>query len=141
MSRFFYHPQSIRTSIGLLLLRVIVGSLMATHGYVKYKGGGMFHWAGDSIPAPLQFLALLSELGGGLALVFGLLTPLAALGIVSTMLVAIFTAHWNDPIMMTGKGGAKEPALLFLAPALLLVFSGAGVLSLDKIVFGRRDRL
>lgn len=90
------------------------------------------------VPALFQFLALLSELGGGLALAFGLLTPLACLGIISTMLVAILTAHLNDPIMMTGKGGAKEPALLFLAPAILFLFSGAGFFSFDKILFGRR---
>jgi putative oxidoreductase len=90
-------------SYGILLLRVVLGSIVAAHGAQK-----LFAWFGGSGPrgtassfAQLRFqaprvLALavgLAEFGGGLLLAAGLLTPLAALAIAVVMLNAIATVH------------------------------------------------
>src|SRR5262249_5781955 len=99
-----------------------------------------FGWMGPdtSVPGILQFLAVFSEVGGGLALIIGLLTPIAALGISYTMLYAIFGVHirHGDSFVAVGKS-SYESAAGYLAVALLLFFAGPGKLSLDALLFGR----
>lgn len=128
-----------RASAGLLLLRVYAGVALMMHGWGKIQNP--MHWM-DAMPgAPpgvLQALAALSEFGGGLALIVGLLTPLAALGIACTMAVAVFKhASRGDPFV--GRGGPSfEPALGYLVTAVLLLLTGPGRYALDAVVFGRR---
>src|SRR5262245_3700726 len=66
-----------RAAWGLLVVRVVFGLGIAQHGWSKIQHP--FNWMGPDAPVPafLQFLAALSEFGGGIALIFGLLTPLA----------------------------------------------------------------
>ena len=127
-----------RGAIGLLALRVFFGSGLIAHGFSKIQNP--FGWmpAKAGIPPFLQFLAAVSEFFGGLALVVGLLTPLAALGVIATMSVAVLTVHLRDPLFSAGGGASKEPALSYLFPALTLLFAGAGTLSLDYLLFGRK---
>lgn len=136
MKRFFYGPfLGGRAATGLLILRVLAGLGLMMHGSTKI--GNPFGWMGPDAPVPgvFQFLAAFSEFFGGLALIVGLLTPLAALGIMATMLTAAFTAHANDPFV--GGPPSKEPALSYFAIALTLFLTGPGTLSLDKFVFGK----
>src|SRR5947209_5440160 len=94
MGWLFTSTKSVRASAGLLLLRVVVGAALAMHGYAKIKSdGGPTGWAGSAFPGYLQAAAVAAEFGGGIALIAGLLTPLAALGIAATMAVAIFQHH------------------------------------------------
>lgn len=129
-----------RTSIGLLLVRVIVGLAFVLHGYGKIQAP--FSWMGPDAPVPgiFQFLAAFSEFGGGIALIIGLVTPLAALGIFFTMAVAV-NMHMNvmhDPFVASAKGqGSYELALVYLGIALLLTLVGAGKFSLDRLIFGK----
>ena len=92
------------------------------------------------IPGFLQFLAALSEFGGGLALVLGLLTPIAAFGIFCTMAFAVFAVHVKSghPFVATTGGPSYELAAAYLGTALLVIFAGPGKFSLDSLLFGKK---
>jgi putative oxidoreductase len=129
-----------RGAVGLLVVRVVGGLALMLHGWGKIQDP--FHWM-DKAPSPppgiLQALAALSEFGGGLGLILGLLTPLCALGIACTMVVAVWThASKGDPFVGHG-GGSYEPAAGYLALMILLLTAGPGALSLDARLFGRRS--
>ncbi len=134
-----------RGAIGLLLVRLVFGLALMMHGWGKIQHP--FNWmdrpgAPAPIPGFLQFLAALSEFGGGLALIVGLLTPLAALGIFFTMLFAVVMVHMKagDPFVSGGGGKSYESAASYLVVALLMFFTGPGTLSLDHQLFGRKQR-
>jgi len=128
-----------RAAWGLLLVRVVFGLGIAQHGWGKIQHP--FTWMGPDAPVPgfLQALAALSEFGGGIALILGLLTPLALLGLAITMIVAITTVHLKagDPFVARGGGRSYELAALYLAVSLLVLFAGPGRFSLDAKLFGR----
>jgi putative oxidoreductase len=94
----------------------------------------------SAIPGFFQFLAAISEFGGGIAWILGLLTPLAALGIGSTMSVAVYmhSMVMKDPFVNLSGGSSYEPALVYLGVAVVLLVLGPGSLSLDKKIFGER---
>jgi len=129
-----------RSAVGILLLRAIAGMAFIYHGWGKIQNP--FHWMGpdSAMPAFLQALAAISEFCGGLAWVFGLLTPVASFGIMCTMIVATFTNITSGGVFVGGTGAYELP-LLYLSVAVLLLFAGPGVFSLDAIIFGRRPRL
>jgi len=126
--------------VASLLLRVVVGAIFIAHGAQKLfgmlGGGGLggtaTGMAGNGLK-PGMFFAVLAgvlELGGGLLLLAGLLTPLAGLALAGMMVMAIIT--------VTGKGGFVVPGgvgyeynLVLLAASLSLAIAGAGRLSLD----------
>src|SRR5512139_1445935 len=134
-------PQSAPASITLLLLRLVVGTAFTIHGWQKIQDP--FGWMGpqSSVPELFQFLAAISEFGGGIAWVLGLLTPLAALGIGCTMTVAVFMHAMvlHDPFVSLTGGRSYELASAYLCIALLLLALGPGRFSLDAKVFGERN--
>lgn len=119
-----------RVSIGLLILRLVFGVAFILHGWGKIQAP--LSWMGPDAPVPgfLQFLAAFAEFGGGIAIIIGALTPLAALGLISTMLVAVF--------VHVGKGdgfvGGFEPALVYLCISILFLFAGPGRYSVDAFM-------
>jgi putative oxidoreductase len=127
----------------LLLVRLVTGAAFMFHGWYKIQSpGGAFGWMGPEAPVPgvLQGLAVLAEFGGGLALILGLLTPLAALGIACTMIVALATVHikLGHPFVPQQPGQPSfELAAVYLANALLLILVGPGMLSLDGLFFAK----
>ncbi len=141
MKKFFGEFVEGRGALGLLIVRVIFGLGIMQHGWGKIQHP--FNWMGPdaAVPGFLQFLAALSEFGGGIALILGLLTPLAMFGLACTMLTAIFTVHIRagDPFVARGGGRSYELAALYLGVALLMLFTGPGKLSLDAKIFGRRS--
>jgi len=139
MNRFFPPFIAGRGAVGLLVLRLVAGSAFILHGWPKIQHP--FDWMhGSGIPGFLQALAALAEFGGGIAWILGLLTPLACLGILCDMLVALFVVHLphQDPFVNVG-GRSFETALDYLAVALLLLLLGPGAYSLDAMLFGRRS--
>lgn len=141
LKRFFAaHEHGHLASVALLVLRVVAGAAFMMHGWSKIQNP--FGWMGPEAFAPgfLQALAALSEFGGGLAWVLGLLTPLAALGIASTMAVATYmhAVMRGDPFVAMGPGSSFELPLVFLCIALVLITLGPGRYSLDRKLFGSR---
>lgn len=126
--------------LALLLMRVVVGLAFMMHGSSKIQNP--FGWMGPDAFAPgvFQGLAALSELGGGFAWILGLVTPLASLGIASTMTVA-FSMHAfmrGDPFISNTGGPSYEQAVVYFCVAILLIAMGPGRFSIDRLIFGRR---
>ncbi len=125
-------------SVGFLLLRLVMGVAFVLHGWPKIQNP--FGWMGPeaAMPGILVALAALAEFGGGIALVVGLLTRLASLGIGSVMAVAIGMVHVPQGHPFVAQGGPSwELAAVYLACAVLFLISGPGRISLDFLLFGR----
>ncbi len=92
------------------------------------------------VPGFFQLLAAISEFGGGIAWILGLLTPLAALGIGCTMTVAVsmHSMVLKDPFVNLAGGPSFELASAYLCIAILLLVMGPGRFSLDSKLFGER---
>jgi putative oxidoreductase len=121
--------------IALTLLRIFVGIVMASHGWQKIQNfaGTVEGFAGMGMPYPkvMVSLAIAGEFGGGLGLIFGLLTPIAALGVFCVMAVAIFKVHIGSGLFAK-DGGFEYPGTLFFV-ALYFIFRGGGPISLDHL--------
>lgn len=132
---------AVPADLSLLLLRGVAGVAFMFHGWKKIQSP--FDWMGPDAFAPgfLQALAALSEFGGGLAWVLGLLTPLASVGIAATMAVAVHlhAIMRGDPFVAVGGGASYELAAVFFCVAVVLLTLGPGRLSLDRVLFGRRS--
>jgi len=131
-----------RTGLGLLLIRLVVGAAFVVHGFGKITSPlGAFGWMGPHAPVPgiLQAAAALAEFGGGFALILGLVFPLASLGILITMSVAIGMVHipMHTP-WIAMKGDTAESAVFYWVTSLALLITGPGVYSLDALLFGDR---
>jgi putative oxidoreductase len=130
---------------GLLLLRIVVGVIFVGHGaqklFGRFGGGGpegtaqFFATIGYRRPRLLAVVAGLSEFGGGLLLIAGLLTPLAALLIATVMLNAIATV-----VFPKGFLGGYEFELTLLTVVVALAATGPGRISLDHAI-GWADEL
>jgi len=126
---------------GLLILRLVVGLIVAAHGAQKlfgwWGGPGMSGWTGAMTRMRMRpavawaWLSALSELGGGLLFALGFLSPLGSMAIAGSMLVAIALVHLAKGFWV-GKGG-YEFNLSLLAAAIALALSGPGALSLDAL--------
>lgn len=130
---------------GTTLLRVVLGIVFFAHGaqlMLGWFGGFGLHasmhvFTGTlGIPAPLAFTAICAEFFGGLGLLLGIFTRLAAIGIGIDMIVAIVMVHRHYGFFMnwygTQKGEGYEFHLLVIAMAIYLVIEGAGAVSVDR---------
>ncbi len=132
--------QPIELDVLILLMRIVVGITFITTGWGKIQDP--FHWMGNnsSLPGILQALAAVSEFGGGIAIILGIITRLAAFGISCTMLVAVCVVRfvYGAPFIdMQGGAGYVLPCVLLLI-ALFLLINGPGRFSIDRILFGER---
>ena len=142
IKKFFSVPaHSAFGDAALLVIRVVGGAAFMMHGWGKIQNP--FGWMGPdaAVPGLMQALAALSEFGGGLAWILGLLVPLASLGIASTMAVAVYShaVMWGHPFVASGGGPTYELALVYLCISLVLIALGPGRLSADRAVFGMRS--
>ena len=130
-----------------VILRFVLGVVFFAHGSQKMLGwfGGygfsatMAFFTGPAhIPAVFAFLAIAAEFFGGLGLIFGFLTRIAAFGISVNMLVAIATVHGASGFFMNWTGAQKgegfEYHLLVLAMTAFLMIRGGGAFSLDRTI-------
>ncbi len=121
------------TDVALLLLRLAVGVTFLLHGVDKLGDlsgtEGFFDSLGIPLPGLMAPLVALLEVGGGLALVVGLLVPLAGVALALNMLVAGLTAHTGSGFFV--MDGGFELVLVLGAAALSLAVAGAGRFSAD----------
>jgi putative oxidoreductase len=133
-----------------LVLRLALGLAMFPHGAQKvlgWFGGPGFSQAlamfttKMHIPAPLALLVIVAEFFGALGLITGLLTRVAAFGILCDMLGAVILVHWSNGFFMnwSGKqaGEGFEYHLLAIGISLALLIRGAGRWSFDGIIAKR----
>jgi len=120
-----------------MLLRLVVGAIFVMHGGQKlfvfgFSGvAGAFAQMGIPMANVLGPFVAFVEFFGGLALIFGLLSRLAALGIASTMVVAILQVHLKNGFF--AQMGVEFP-LSLLGSTIMLAITGAGNWSLDSLV-------
>ncbi len=135
-------PLPAPASVGLLVLRIVAGLAFVLHGWSKIQHPFSWMPAGAGYPSFLLGLAALSEFGGGIAWILGLLTPLACFGIACTMLVALRLHVFvvGDPFVgSAAHPSSYELAAVYLALAVLLALSGPGRFSADRCVFGQKS--
>jgi putative oxidoreductase len=130
-------------SVGALILRLTLAVVLFPHGAQTMLGwfGGpglkatLQYFTSAGIPTVFGLLAIAAEFLGPLGLAVGLLTRVAAFGIVCVMLVAIITVHWRHGFFMnwfgTQLGEGIEYHLLVLGMAIALIIMGAGTGSVD----------
>ena len=134
--------------LGILILRLTLGSIMFGHGAQKlfgWFGGqglkgahGLAGALGMRPPQVWGTLNALGEFGGGVLTILGFLNPLGPLNIAASMYVAVRRVHWKLPIWVS-EGGA-EFAALNLVTAIALALGGPGRYSLDRLLGTRLPR-
>lgn len=124
--------------LGLLVLRIIFGVFLAYHGYNKVFGGGRLEgtarWFGSigmKWPMWQARIAATTEVGAGLMLAAGLLTPLAAAGMIGIMVVAIVVEHWKVGFFVFKPNQGWEYCASIAVVALVVGMIGPGRWSLD----------
>lgn len=123
---------------GLLVIRVAGGLTMAAHGYQKFFSGGRIagtaRWFDSMGMRPGRWHALLAaatEVGVGILLALGLLTPLAGAGFVALMLVAGYTVHRANGFFSVNSGWEYNFVLAVLGAGIAI--TGPGRYSLDHL--------
>jgi putative oxidoreductase len=125
-------------NLALFALRAAFGLMIAAHGLNKFFGGGRIEGTAgwfDSIgmrPGRLNALAAATtEVGVGVLLVAGFLTPLAAAGLLALMVVAIVTVHRHNGFFVFRPGQGIEYCLMVAVSAAAIGALGPGEWSLD----------
>ena len=137
----------------LLPLRVVVGSGFMVHGLAKWNRGPanfgkLLHLLGVPAPVPTAWLVTLLEIFGGAAILAGVLVALVSIPLIVSMLVAMFTVHWQygfsaiNTIGLTATGPKFGPPgyevdLLYIGALIALALLGPGPLSLQAWLRGR----
>ena len=125
--------------LALLVMRLALGAIMTAHGY--HKVFGHLHqtasfMAGLGIPAWLAYVASFTEFLGGILILAGFFSRLAAFAICIDLVVAIWKAHWHNGLQGSANGPGYEFPLAAAALAFALIFYGPGAISLDHILRG-----
>ncbi|MCI0681075.1 MAG: DoxX family protein [Gemmataceae bacterium] len=133
-----------------LILRLMLASIFIAQGSLKllhFDGGASWYGGGDPLPAGLQVAVAWGELACGAALALGLLTRLAALGIIAIMIGAIYKVTWKLDFASVSAIGAEDTrgfmvhevgyeynyAIIAMCAALIVM--GAGCVSIDRLLF------
>lgn len=137
-------------SFAPVLARLTLGIVMFPHGAQLMLGwfGGNGYTATMHmftqlmhIPAPFAFLAIMAEFFGSIGLIVGCLSRVAAFGIATTMIVALFTVHVQYGFFINWHGHQAgegyEYHLLTIGLALIVIIYGGGAVSIDRLIAGR----
>ena len=119
--------------LALLVMRLALGAVMFVHGYHKVFGGLHHHAqfvASLGLPAWTAYVSSFTEFLGGLLILLGLFTRVAAFAVCIDLAVAIVKVHLHNGLI--GNGGYELP-LALAALAFALIFLGAGPIAFDHI--------
>ena len=129
-------------STGLLIARLVLGTLIVAHGTQKLFGwlggygltgtGGYFEQLGFHPGRTFAAAASVSEIAAGVLLVLGFLGPIGPALLLSVMIVAAVSVHWNHGLFAATNG--IEVPLLYATGALTLALTGPGAYSLDAVL-------
>jgi putative oxidoreductase len=130
-------PTPDQLNFGLLLLRLVVGPVIAFHGYAKiFRGGrltgtaGWFHGMGMRPGHVHARFAAFGEVATGTCLALGLLTSFGGMGLVGLMTVAFWTVHKGNGLLVTKDGW--EYNLVLASIGVVLATIGPGEWSVDN---------
>lgn len=120
--------------LAVLIARIVLGVIMIVHGWHKiFPRGSLYNFTQMvghlGMPSWLGYVAAFTEFFGGALLILGLLVPIAAIGVVIDMAVAVLKVHLHHGL--TGPLGFEFPLSIF-ALALLVLVSGSGHLAVDS---------
>ena len=128
-------------SVGLLILRLVVGLAMAAHGSQKLFGwfgghglagtGGFFEMIGFKPGRLFALLAGTTEIASGIMIAAGFLGPIGPALMLSVMIVAAVSVHLKNGFF--AQSGGIEVAVLFAVAAVALAFTGFGQFSIDAL--------
>jgi putative oxidoreductase len=125
--------------LALLLMRLALGAIMVAHGYHKVFGGLHHHAqmvASLGLPAWLGYVSAFTEFLGGLLILVGLFTRVAALGVCLDLFVAIWKVHLHNGLIGSPDRPGYEFALAAFALAFAIIFFGGGPIAMDHILRG-----
>ncbi len=134
-------------SWSITAVRVTLGVIFAAHGAQKVCGwfggyglkGTVGYLASTGLPMPIAYAVCFFEFFGGLGLIVGLLTRLAALAVITVMVGAIIKVHAPNGFFLnwelkSGKGHGIEANLAYIAMAVACLLGGGGTLALDGVL-------
>ena len=128
-----------KVDIALLILRVVIGVLMLVHGLPKmltlFSGEPIQFPALIGTPALSLGLAVFAEVVCSILIIFGFGTRLATIPLIITMLVAVLLVHGADPF------AKQEMGILYLVSYVVLLITGSGKYSIDKMLADRQPDL
>lgn len=125
--------------LGLLVMRLALGVIMVVHGYHNVFSGlhhhvDIVHSLG--MPNWLGYVSAFTEFLGGLLVLAGLFTRVAAFALAIDMFVAIWKVHWHNGLIgAVDRPGFEFPLAVF-ALAFALIFFGAGPIAFDHVLRG-----
>ena len=125
--------------LALLLMRLALGPIMVAHGYHKVFGGLHHHAqvvAGLGLPAWLGYVSSFTEFLGGLLLLAGLFTRVAAFAVFIDLAVALWKVHLHNGLLGSPDRPGYEFPLAAAALAFGLIFLGGGSIAIDHILRG-----
>jgi len=130
-------PLSRMASSAPLVLRLVFGFMIAAHGWQKLQAGPanfatVLTKLGVPAPDIMAWVVTLTELGGGILLILGLLTRLAALALAINLTVALLLVR-IDAGLISPRGGF-ELELGYIAAFLALLLAGPGSMSIDRAI-------
>jgi putative oxidoreductase len=139
MSTTSYVTDALTLGTGLLLARLIIGTLMVAHGGQKLFGwlggygiagtAGFFEQLGFRPGRLFVITASLSEVASGILIALGLFGPVGPALLLSVMIVAAVSVHWGHGLFAATSG--IEVPLLYATGAVALALTGPGPFSLD----------
>ena len=140
-------PMARLAGLAPLIVRVIVGIIMAAHGLQKLTqmgpanfGGQLLAGLGVPLPVFFGYVVTFTELIGGILLIVGLLSRLAALALTIDLVVALLLVKVNVGLIAPqGSGAGAELDLALIAGFLVILLAGPGRLSLDYLLGIERD--
>lgn len=142
MNRLFANFIEGPGAVGLLVLRLVTGLAFVNHAIplLQHPTSWMNEMRLPPASPTMQFLAATGQFVGGLALIVGIVTPLAAAGLAVIMLGALFTVHLPRSDPFVGRPGemSYELALVYFAICVALMLVGPGTLSLDSLFFRKK---